>query len=82
MGTEYSNGASNHKKQVFFLISIKIRFSFETNSNKLISSIINTKQNLKEIRRNNPIQGILWSETLRSHEKLSKYIREKRKKIA
>jgi hypothetical protein len=45
----------------------------------LMRHITKAQLGLKEFRKNNHIQSLVWSETLRAHDKLSKYLMEKNK---
>lgn len=53
--------------------------SFKINEIMLIKKISTAQVEMKERRTKNHIQSLVWSETLRSHEKLSKYLIEKNK---
>ena len=65
-------------QQTGFEISAK-RLSFERNDLLLQNALTNYQLHLKDHRRNNYLQQLTWSETLRSTEHLSKYINEKNK---
>jgi len=55
------------------------RMEFTSNENSLITYLQNYQSNLDQVRSQNHLQSLVWSETLRSHEKLSKYLLEKNK---
>jgi len=55
------------------------RMEFTSNENLLINYLQNYHSNLDQVRSQNHLQSLVWSETLRSHEKLSKYLLEKNK---
>ena len=53
--------------------------SFAINERELMKYLKDAKQKMEETRKNNYIQALMWSETLRAHDKLSKYLTEKNK---
>jgi len=52
---------------------------FTHNEDLLINYLQDYQNNLCHVRSQNHLQALVWSETLRSHEKLSKYLFEKNK---
>ena len=59
--------------------SLQQHFSLESCQRQLASALLSLQSNLSVVRGNRPIQQLLWSQTLRSTEYLSKYLQTKAK---
>lgn len=73
----YSSPSSALRTQAWS--SLQQYFSLETCQTQLSSALLSLQSNLASVRGSRPIQQLLWSQTLRSTQYLSKYLQAKAK---